>query len=784
MITIKGECNSADVYASIVDDITKEQIKRICDQPAFADSKIKIMADCHAGAGCVIGTTMTIKDKVVPNIVGVDIGCFTGDTKVALADGRSLSFIELINEKNVEHYGYSIDTKTNEVKISKLDFPRKIKTVDKLVKITLDNSKTITCTLDHLIMTRTGSYVEAKDLQIGEALMPFNIKQRQDLLDEEYCDTNNYLPTHYVVYNPSNGTYRYCHYLADEYNQRHFNIGKVVAKYVRHHEDFNKYNNNPTNIRRVLWQYHYKLHADHVGQLSKEGKAGFGLYAKENPEFFSKAGKARANSTWNDKNSVVNRQRAKDKMYKLNKEGKVNTEEQRKNSSIRMTEFNKTSGKSFTNRNSDPLFKAAQKFSRIKKVCLLCEGNINEYTYNLNRKQFYNYPYYDNAKEFCDSIGINIQSITKETIYHNHIITAIEFISNTADVYCLTCSEYQNFALDSGIFVHNCGMLVVKLKNKHIELQQVDKFITQNVIAGMKCRSENHAYTDGIDLSKLKCAKQCNIEKGYRSIGTLGGGNHFIEFDKDDEGTIYLVIHTGSRHLGLEVAQHYTRLAQNNIQSKPKIFIQKEIERLKSENREHEISARIAELNAQFDKSKSNKEFAYVEGEDFENYLHDMKIMQQFADINRKAIASDILKGLKLKVDEEFTTVHNYIDTENMIVRKGAVSANLCEKLIIPINMRDGSLLCVGKGNPDYNNSAPHGAGRILGRKQAKETLTVSEFKKQMKGIYSSTVNASTLDESPMAYKPIDAILENILDTVLIYKVIKPIYNFKAGDED
>ena len=161
-----------------------------------------------------------------------------------------------------------------------------------------------------------------------------------------------------------------------------------------------------------------------------------------------------------------------------------------------------------------------------------------------------------------------------------------------------------------------------------------------------------------------------------------------------------------------------------------------------------------------------------------------MKIMQQFADVNRKAIASDVLKGLKLKVDAEFTTVHNYIDTNNMIVRKGAVSANLCEKLIIPINMRDGSLLCVGKGNPDYNYSAPHGAGRILGRKQAKETLTVSEFKKQMKGIYSSTVNASTLDESPMAYKPIDAILENIGDTVTVYKNIKPIYNFKAGDED
>ena len=329
-----------------------------------------------------------------------------------------------------------------------------------------------------------------------------------------------------------------------------------------------------------------------------------------------------------------------------------------------------------------------------------------------------------------------------------------------------------------------CGMLVIKLKNKHIELQQVDKFITQNVVAGMKCRSENHAYADCIDLSKLKCDKQCNIEKGYRSIGTLGGGNHFIEFDKDDEGNIYLVIHTGSRHLGLEVAQHYTQLAQNNILNKPKIFIQKEIERLKSENKEHEISARIAELNAQFNESKPNKEFAYVEGEDFENYLHDMKIMQQFADVNRKAIAYDILKGLKLKVDEDFTTVHNYIDTENMIVRKGAVSANLCEKLIIPINMRDGSLLCIGKGNPNYNYSAPHGAGRILGRKQAKETLTVSEFKKQMKGIYSSTVNASTLDESPMAYKPIDAILENIGDTVTVYKNIKPIYNFKAGDED
>lgn len=328
-----------------------------------------------------------------------------------------------------------------------------------------------------------------------------------------------------------------------------------------------------------------------------------------------------------------------------------------------------------------------------------------------------------------------------------------------------------------------CGVLVIKLKNKHIELQQVDKFITQNIVAGMKCRSESHVLANLINLNELRCAKQCNIEKGYRSIGTLGGGNHFIEFDKDDEGNIYLLIHTGSRHLGLEVAQYYTRLAQTNIKTKLCKIKQQEIERLKSENKEHEIATRLSEIEKEYNENIPDKQFAYIEGKDLQDYLWDMRILTYFADLNRHAIAHDIISGLKLKVADEFTTLHNYIEVDTKTIRKGAVRANAGEQLIIPMNMRDGSLLCVGKGNPDYNYSAPHGAGRILGRRQAKETLTVSEFKKQMKNVYSSTVNSSTLDESPMAYKPVDSILNNITDTVDIIKIIKPIYNFKAGDE-
>ncbi|MCI9051718.1 MAG: RtcB family protein [Lachnospiraceae bacterium] len=329
-----------------------------------------------------------------------------------------------------------------------------------------------------------------------------------------------------------------------------------------------------------------------------------------------------------------------------------------------------------------------------------------------------------------------------------------------------------------------CGMETIQIKNKHIELEKLDKLIYEKIPSGYMIRETPHRFNEEIDLTKLRCLKEgkINLNHAERSLGTLGGGNHFIEADKDEEGKIYLVIHSGSRHLGLEVAEFYQEQAFKALNGTTKKDIDALITSYKEQGREKEIQKAISELKSQI-KTTIPKILAYVSGSLLEDYIYDMRLIQQFAVWNRKAMMNEIIKGMKLKIEEEFTTIHNYIDLESMILRKGAVSAKEGEKLLIPINMRDGSLICIGKGNPDWNYSAPHGAGRLMSRKEAKNSFTVSEFKKQMKGIYTTSVNAETLDECPMAYKNMEDIIKNIEPTAEIINIIKPIYNFKAGEE-
>ncbi|MDY4414607.1 MAG: RtcB family protein [Ruminococcus sp.] len=327
-----------------------------------------------------------------------------------------------------------------------------------------------------------------------------------------------------------------------------------------------------------------------------------------------------------------------------------------------------------------------------------------------------------------------------------------------------------------------CGMETVKIKEKHIELQKLDKLIYEKIPSGFGIRNTPHRYAEKIPLENLYCIEHIDLEKAEKSIGTLGGGNHFIEADKASDGSIYIVVHSGSRHLGVEVAKYYQNEAYKRLNKTSKSDIDELVARLKSEGKTKNIQQEIKKL-VNTKTTNIPKHLAYAEGELFEQYIHDMKTVQEFALVNRQAMITEIIKGMKLHITEQFSTIHNYIDTDNMILRKGAVSAQNGEKLIIPINMRDGSLICTGKGNPDWNFSAPHGAGRLMSRSQAKQSFTVSEYKKQMKGIYSTSINSSTLDECPMAYKNINDILENISDTVTVDDIIKPIYNFKAGIE-
>jgi tRNA-splicing ligase RtcB (3'-phosphate/5'-hydroxy nucleic acid ligase) len=322
-------------------------------------------------------------------------------------------------------------------------------------------------------------------------------------------------------------------------------------------------------------------------------------------------------------------------------------------------------------------------------------------------------------------------------------------------------------------------MLTTMIDSKSVDFDSLDRCIHNEIPCGFSIHGTEISMSRKIDLESLKCYSKLNLDRALLSMGTLGGGNHFIEIDKDEHGNIYLVVHSGSRNTGFQVAKHYQEIAANSSKDNVNLMIAEVIQKLKATGKRELIQEEIVKIKSEANKN-TNDDFAYLKGCDLNNYIHDMKITQKYAEINRQVITDIIVKAMGWNVKEQFSTIHNYIDTDNMILRKGAVSARLNEILLIPINMRDGSLICKGKGNDDWNQSAPHGAGRLMSRTKANRSLTMDDFKEAMNGIYSSTVCEGTLDESPMAYKSMGDIVNNIESTAEILKVIKPIYNFKA----
>ena len=302
-----------------------------------------------------------------------------------------------------------------------------------------------------------------------------------------------------------------------------------------------------------------------------------------------------------------------------------------------------------------------------------------------------------------------------------------------------------------------CGMTLAQIKGKKIEYQKLDTVIRDSVPSGFSIRAKAHRFALGFDFVALRCANHIRTDNALLSLGSLGGGNHFIEADKDDDGNLYVVIHTGSRHLGKEVTEYYLNEGQKYLKANG-IEVPYEI--------------------------------TWLEGVLMEDYLHDLQVVQQFASLNREIILDELVKGMKWKVIDTYECIHNYVNASSETIdafgfpmlRKGAISAKAGEKVIIPINMRDGILLGTGLGNAEWNCSAPHGSGRIMKREEVKNHFTVSSFKSEMKGIYSSCIGKDTLDEAPFAYRSLKDITDVIGETVTINRVIRPVYNFKAGD--
>lgn len=294
-----------------------------------------------------------------------------------------------------------------------------------------------------------------------------------------------------------------------------------------------------------------------------------------------------------------------------------------------------------------------------------------------------------------------------------------------------------------------CGVEVVELGKIEEDYRGLDELIYRNIPSGFKTRRKEHPFLEKVPLDQLLCKNKTkiNMDRARKSLGTLGGGNHFIEIGEDEEGGFYLLIHSGSRNIGLQVALYYQKLAQKKLRGKG-----------------------------------IPRDLAYLEGEDMQHYLHDMTLMQNYADWNRRAMAQVILQGMGYQSQGRFSTIHNYIDMEERILRKGAVSAKKGEIFLLPMNMKDGSFICRGKGNADWNFSAPHGAGRSLSRTQARKELSINEFKKAMEGIYTTSAGGPTLDEAPEAYKEVAEILENVQPTLEVLHHLKVRYNYKARD--
>lgn len=402
---------------------------------------------------------------------------------------------------------------------------------------------------------------------------------------------------------------------------------------------------------------------------------------------------------------------------------------------------------------------------------------------------------YNKAKVFTDTIE-------NSTISHIQSFLNLECLEDSKIRIMPDCHDGKGCVIGTTMTISDkvipsvvgcdigCGVLVVKLKEKRIDLPKLDSTIRKYVAIE---RTSEHKTLNEVGVDDLVC-KKGDLKAVRLGFGTPGGGNHFIEIDKDEEsGDLYLVIHSGSRNLGIQVEKYYQDLAYEETKTRElggeyKDLVDELKKKLLAEGKKKELGSEIARLKKKFSEYKTHLayEVSYVSDKNFKDYIHDMEIAQRYAYLNRRVMADMILKEMKLHEVESFTTMHNYIDLDSMIVRKGAVSAKKDEQLIIPINMRDGSLLCIGKGNEDWNCSAPHGAGRLMSRSVAKSSLSVNEFKKTMKeaGVFSTCVGNGTIDEAPMAYKSMEDILNNITDTVEVFKIIKPIYNFKSGEEE
>jgi len=723
MIELQGKYNTAKVFTDNVELAAQEQIIELCNQDFTQGGKIRIMPDTHAGSGCVIGFTADLGDKVIPNIVGVDIGCVDKNTEFLTKEGwKKIS--EYKNEKiavfDAEKRYTFFESPKNYIKVpnEKFYYLKNKYGIDQAL------------TKEHKCLVETGSHHK-----------PVSRNKLYTITAEEIYNRHNSLKLGFRD-----------NFICDIPNLQIDTENWMNEEQIR------------VQIM-VMADGHIQNNGDCVCKFKKKRKID------------------RCLELLNDANIKYE--------IKDRKEKGVFAVVFTPPSTIKRVSY-------FSNCSKEQL----------KVICsevMKWDGREQDNVYVSIHKEdvdFIQYAFavngrrtsigYDN-REGKESYRCIVSNSRPRVQLAGTPKTEIEIInSEDGYKYCFTTSTgFWIMRRNNCICVTgNCGMTTIELGKIDIDLHKLDGVIRQYIPSGKNTHEGRVVRFDKIQ--ELHCYRSLKDTKRMeRSIGTLGGGNHFIEVNKDSYDKLYLVIHSGSRNLGKQVADYYQNMAIDLCSGKGDYYIYRDqlIKEYKEQGKRNEIQKALKNLEKKFDNLHPSypNDLCFLTGEWRDKYLHDMNICQEYASLNRLTIVKIILNNMFGNNLHDinfniFHTVHNYINFKDNIIRKGAISAYKDEKVLIPINMRDGSILAIGKGNPDWNYSAPHGAGRLMSRRVAKELVNLEEFEKTMEGIYTTSVGLSTLDEAPMVYKPIQEILDNIGDAVDVIGIIKPIYNFKAGE--
>lgn len=717
------------IFTEDIEPKARNQVYEIAKIPVFKDQQIRIMPDVHWGDDVCIGFTATYSDKIIPNIVGTDIGCLDKETEYLTPNGWK--YINLYNNGDkVLQYDPNNDSTTFVNPLRYINEP-----CDFFYHLHGHNGLDQMISSEHKMLT----WIDCK----------------------------------------SRG-YKLKNYLAEDFVKHNNRLKKGIQGGIK--TTFHSAN-KPLPISDEDIRIMIMISAD--GTIRRSGKVELHI----------------------SKPRKINR------AIQLLKNGKIPF---KLTNGLDGTTFIYFSGKDFYTKDLSMFFKASEhQLKIITEECMLWDGTIKV---NSHKKMFSTSSKI-NADVIQYAFAVSGIRCGMHTVHYddkpswkpthmvyttlNEIVgfPATKLNGNIPKVSSIDGRKYC-FTVPSGYFIirrngkisitGNCGMLAINLGQIQLDLPKIDAVINEFVPNGRHLHDE--AVVSMPELNTLRCKKMIKEISMYeKAIGTLGGGNHFIEISKNENDETYLIIHTGSRNLGNGVATYYQDLAFSSLMGKEKLKQEKQalIQAYKKAGNDRLIADALKAQASDFYKNHEglSKQYCYVTDQLMADYIHDAVICQQFATLNRKTIAEIIIKQtfgdqIKRSQFEQFETIHNYIDVDAKIIRKGAISAKKDERMLIPINMADGSLIVTGKGNPDWNYSAPHGAGRVLGRRAAKDALNMDDYKEAMKHVYSTSVCEATIDEAPMAYKSIDSIINTIGDTATIKHHLKPIYNFKSSQTE